>query len=272
MRVAVIGHVEHVTIAPVETLPMPGDIVHLDDPVVFAGGGGGVAFFQFVRSDAEVHLFTALGLDDAALDVHDQLRRTDATIHAALRQRSHTRDVVLVTPDGERTIVVLGGPLHPEIDDRLSWDLLPACDAVYFTGQDPATLVAARAARFLVATARRSQSIAASGVRADIIVGSRNDPREASRLADYANPPAALVMTDGPHGGTIETAAGTAMFSARKVDRIVGRYGAGDTFAAALTWYAARGLPIQAACERASEHSAAVLAGINPIEHHLPLT
>ena len=29
------------------------------------------------------------------------------------RARPHTRDVVMVTPDGERTIVVVGEPLHP---------------------------------------------------------------------------------------------------------------------------------------------------------------
>jgi ribokinase len=271
MRVAVIGHVEHITMSRVDALPSPGDIVHLDDPIVFAGGGGGVAFFQFVRSDAEVHLFTALGLDDGALEVHDAIRHTDATIHAALRQTAHTRDLVLITPDGERTIMVVGEPLHPEMDDRLSWDVLAGCDAVYFTGQDAATLVAARDAKFLVATARRSKSIAASGVTPDIIVGSTNDPREASKRSDYANPPRALVMTSGAAGGIIETASGTTTFSVPRVDHIVGRYGAGDTFAAALTWYASRDMSIENACARAAEHAAAVLRGINPLDHQLPL-
>ena len=69
MRLAVIGHVEHVTIAPVPALPAPGEIVHLDEPKVIAGGGGGIAFFQLARSDAEVHLFTAFGNEFFSLDV-----------------------------------------------------------------------------------------------------------------------------------------------------------------------------------------------------------
>jgi ribokinase len=265
MRMAVLGHVEHVTLAPVPALPAPGDIVHLDKPVTIAGGGGGVAFFQLAKSDAELHLFTAIGRDDAAHFVHGEVAETGAVIHAALRFVPHTRDLVLVTPGGERTIFVVGRPLHPAHDDRLSWDILASCDGVYFTGEDPETLRYARAAKTLVVTARRARVLAAAGVRADVVVGSRRDPRERSRLADYATPPRALVMTDGAAGGTVETAAGVEPFGAPAVGGAVGAYGAGDTFAAALTWYTARGLPVLAACQRASAHAAAVLGGINPL-------
>ena len=146
MRIAVIGHVEHVTIARVSALPRAGEIAHLADPVVIAGGGGGIAFFQLTKSDAEVHLFTAIGLDEAGTHVHHEIASTGATIHAGLRQLPHTRDIVVITPEGERTIFVVGEPLHPRRDDRLSWDELASCDAAYFTGQDPDTLVEARRA------------------------------------------------------------------------------------------------------------------------------
>jgi ribokinase len=53
--------------------------------------------------------------------------------------------------------------------------------------------------------------------------------------------------------------------------RIVGSYGAGDSFAAALTWYLVAGLPLPEACARAGAHGAAVLAGINPLDHQLAL-
>ncbi len=272
MRVALIGHVEHVTIARTPTLPAAGDIVHLDDPFVIAGGGGGIAFFQLTRSDAEVHLFTAIGRDDAAHVVHGAVADTGAVIHAALRNAPHTRDLVLITPSGERTIFVVGAPLHPLHDDKLDWDVLASCDAAYFTGQDPKTLEFAREAKFLAVTARRREAIAASGVRADLIIGSSNDPRESSTLADYAVPPRFLVMTDGARGGRVETASGVEHFNATHLTSPpVGSYGAGDSFAAALTWYAARGLPIMQACERASDHGAAVLSGINPLEHQLML-
>ncbi len=272
MKIAVVGHVEHVTIARVSALPRPGEIVHLADPIVIAGGGGGIAFFQLTKSDADVHLFTAIGLDEAGTHVHHEIASTGATIHAGLRQQPHTRDIVIVTPDGERTILVVGEPLHPLRDDRLSWDELASCDAAYFTGQDPETLVDARRAKLLVVTARRSEALAKSGVRADVVVGSTHDPREASRLSDFAAPPWTLVMTEGADGGYVETASGRERFAPpRPPARIVGAYGAGDSFAGALTWYLARGHAMADACGRAAEHGAAVLAGVNPLEYQLRL-
>ena len=272
MRIAVIGHVEHVTIARAAELPRAGDIVHLDGPVVIAGGGGGIAFFQLTKGDAELHLFTAIGLDEAGTHVHHEITGAGATVHAALRQQPHTRDIVVITPDGERTIFVVGEPLHPRRDDRLSWDLLASCDAAYFTGQDPETLRAARQARLLVVVARRREALARSGVQADVVVGSAHDPREASALGDYVVPPRALVITEGAAGGYIETSDGRRRFAApAPPSPIVGAYGAGDSFAGALTWYLARGHALPDACTRASEHGAAVLRGINPLEQQLRL-
>jgi ribokinase len=184
----------------------------------------------------------------------------------------HTRDIVLCTDDGERTILVIGRPLHPAADDILAWDLLDTCDAVYFTGEDPETLKLARGAQLLVVTARRAHVLEASGVRADVIVGSVRDPRENRTLHAYANPPSALVLTDGGNGGTVETAIGADRFRAPELSGpIVGQYGAGDSFAAALTYYLARGAKVVDACERAAHHGAAVLAGVNPLEHQMEL-
>src|SRR4051794_13301281 len=260
MRVAVIGHVEHVTLGRVPAVPRPGEIAHLESPRSFPGGGGGIAFFQLTRSSAEVLLYTALGNDEAAAAVRHRLDRTRARVFVAERAAAHTRDVVMITPDGERTIMVIGEPLHPERADPLPWEELASCDAAYFTAQDPAALRAARAARMLVVTARRRAALIASGVRADIVVGSAVDPREVSTLADYPVRPGALVMTEGAAGGRIETAEGTQRFaSPRAAPPRGGSYGAGDSFAGALTWYAALGLPVGEACERASSHGAAVL-------------
>jgi ribokinase len=265
LKIAVIGHVEHVTIARVPALPRPGEIAHLETPLVIAGGGGGIAFHQLAKSDAELHLFTAFGNDDAARTVEALVRATGAHVHAAFRDEPHTRDIVLVTPNGERTIIVVGEPLHPTIDDPLPWEILRECDAVYFTAQDPALLRKGREAKLLVVTARRKAALDASGVRADVVVGSARDPREASALADYAVPPGALVMTEGAAGGRVETADGVARFETPTPRMIAGSYGAGDSFTGSLVWYLARGLPIAEACGRAAVHGAAVLRGIDPI-------
>ena len=272
MRIAVIGHVEHVALGRVPRLPGSGEIAHAHDVRVFPGGGGGIAFFQIAKSDAEVHLFTAFGNDEAANQVRARVETTAAHIHAATRDAAHTRDVVLITPDGERTIVVLGEPLHPELRDALPWELMASCEAAYFTAQDPGILRAARAAKLLVATARRREAILRSGVRADVIVGSLADPRERASLRDFPAPPRALVMTEGAAGGQVETAQGISRFPAPRVTAAGGgSYGAGDSFAGALTFYLALGLPVVEACTRAAHHGAAVLGSLEPLDAQLPL-
>lgn len=272
-RIAVVGHVEHVTIGRVDAVPGPGDIVHLRSPVSFPGGGGGVAFWQLVRSDAEVHLLTAIGRGEAGDEVVAAISAAGTHVHVARRDRPHTRCVAMIGPDGERTIVVVGEPVHPEPGDALPWELLARCDAAYFTAQDPDVLRRCRAARLLVVTARRRPSLAASGVRADAVVGSAADPREASRLSDYAVPPGALVLTEGAAGGRIETAAGMARFRAAPASPVGagGSYGAGDSFAAAMTYHLACGADVAEACSRAAPHGAAVLRGLDPRDGQLPL-
>jgi ribokinase len=271
LRIGVIGHVEHITLGRVRAVPRAGEIAHLEAPETLPGGGGGIAFFQLVKSPAEVHLFTAIGGDDAGAFVERRVRETGAAIHAARREEPHTRDVVMIDPAGDRTIVVVGEPLHPRAADPLPWELLAELDAVYYTAQDPDLLKLARDARVLVATARRRPSIILSAVRLDAIVGSRSDAREASTLADYPVRPSALVMTEGARGGAVETSSGDARFSAPEALGRGGSYGAGDSFAGAFTYHLAAGRsPLEAAGE-AAHHGAAVLQGLNPLQWQRPL-
>ncbi len=271
LRIGVIGHVEHITLGRVAAIPKAGEIAHVEDPVRFGGGGGGVAFYQLAASDAELHLFTALGDDEAGAFVEQQLARTSATVHAARRREPHTRDVAMIDPSGERTIVVVGEPLHPRAEDPLPWSLLAELDAVYFTAQDPQLLVRARAARLLLATARRHRAIAASGVRLDAIIGSVSDANEASTPADYAPRPRVLVMTDGARGGTVYSDGETESFESPRVAARVGSYGAGDSFAGAFTYYLAAGCTPVDAATRAAHHGAAVLSSIDPLTAQLRL-
>jgi ribokinase len=269
VRVALIGHVEHITLGRVPAVPRAGEIAHLEEPRFFPGGGGGIAFFQLTRSAAEVLLYTALGNDEAAAAVRGRIAATRARIFAAERQAAHTRDLVMITPDGERTIVVVGEPLHPERADALPWEELSSCDGAYFTAQDPAAIAAARAVRILVVTARRRPSLIRSGVRADVVLGSALDPREACTLEDFPpeQRPAALVLTEGAAGGVVYTAEGARRFPApQRSGKIRGAYGAGDSFAGALTYYLAKGLPVLEACTRAGHHGAAVLGTLEPLE------
>lgn len=271
LRLGVIGHVEHITVGRVAGLPGPGEIVHLRDARTLAGGGGGIPFFQLVQSSAEVHLFTALGDDEAARFVERAVGGTRAQIHAVRRAEPHTRAIVMIAPDGDRTILVIGEPLYPRAEDPLPWEVLDHLDGVYFTAQDPALLAHARRARIVVATARRRECLIAAGVAPDVVVGSAVDLRERSALADYPVPPGALIMTEGPRGGTVETAAGVSRFAAPEVGSRGGAYGAGDSFAAALLYYLAAGLSPLASAERAAHHGAAVVAHVDPLGALLPL-
>lgn len=265
-RVAVIGHVEHITLGRVPSVPGAGDIAHLEGPMWFPGGGGGITFFQLVNGPDEVHLFTAIGNDEAGQQVRARIDSTGAIVHAASRDTPHTRDLVMIDAQGERTIVVVGEPLHPRADDPLPWGSLADIDAVYFTAQDPQVLRLARKAPLLMATARRQRAIRESGVRLDAIVGSNADPRERSTLADYSPAPGAVIMTEGDRGGVVETSTGRERFSASLVeDMRGGAYGAGDSFAGALLHFLAHGLPAREAAQRAGPFGAAVFGDLNPL-------
>ncbi|MCK6544618.1 PfkB family carbohydrate kinase [Myxococcota bacterium] len=266
LKLAVVGHTEHITLGRVAEVPREGDIAHLARPFAFAGGGAGMAFQQLAKGDHELLLFTAFGDDDAGRFVEDEVRRTGARIFAARRAAPHTRDVVMVTPRGERTIVVVGKPLHPRFDDPLPWHELATCDGVYFTAEDPTLLAVARTARALVVTARRKSALLGAAIRPTVIVGSSRDPREVSARADYRVPPEAVVMTEGAAGGRVEDAEGTRRFSAPQVPEITGTaYGAGDSFAAALTYHVALGLEPVAAAEASAPYGAAVLTAEHPV-------
>ncbi len=265
--IAVIGHVEHVTLGQVDAVPQVGDVAHLRDPRFLPAGGGGLAFAQLCKSDAEIHLFTAIGADDGGRRVQAALDVAPGRVHvhAAPREAPHPRVVVLVDAIGRRTIVVAGEPLHARATDPLPWSLLATCDAIYFTGADPALARLARGARTYVATARRAPILRDAAVAPDVVVGSVSDPRENAPFASYDPPPGALVLTDGPRPIRVIRATGASTVAAPPpVDPLVSDYGAGDSFAAALTYFLAAGRTLDDACAAAAPFGAAVLRGLDP--------
>jgi ribokinase len=274
-RIAVVGHVEHVTLGRFAGVIEPGAVVHLEDARFVPGGGGGIAFAQLCRSDAEVHLFTALGSDDAGRAVESRIRAHPARVHvnASVRAGEHPRVVVVVDGAGRRTIFVTREPLHAAASDPLPWATLAECDAVYFTGTDPESLRLARRSRVLVVTARRSAALQAAAVAPDVVIGSVEDPRENRELAAYEElaaydpAPRALVLTDGPRAIRVFSGGGlTLVDPPPSPERVVGDYGAGDSFAAAVTYFLAHGRPVKEACRLAGPYGAAVLRGLDPLE------
>jgi ribokinase len=174
--------------------------------------------------------------------------------------------VVVVDRDGRRTIFVTREPLQHAASEPLPWSVLAECDAAYFTGTDPESLRMARAARLLVVTARRSAALREAAIVPDVVIGSIEDPRENRELNAYDPPPRALVLTDGPRAVRVFREAGvTRVDPPPAPEKVVGDYGAGDSFAAAMTFFLAHGLSVEQACHRAGPYGAAVLRGLDPL-------
>src|SRR5262249_24477766 len=100
------------------------------------------------------------------------------------------------------------------------------------------------------------------------------DPREAFALSDFprAQRPGALVLTEGAAGGTVQTETASERFLApERIRSGGGAYGAGDSFAGALVFLLAVGVPLLAACARAGRYGAAVLSTLDPLDAQLAL-
>jgi ribokinase len=75
------------------------------------------------------------------------------------------------------------------------------------------------------------------------------------------------VLTEGSAGGAVHTAEGVRRFPAPpRRGQGGGAYGAGDSFAGALTYFLGAGIPVLEACVRAGHHGAAVLGTLEPLE------
>jgi len=260
--VAVIGHVEWVTHA-LGPLPRHGEIAVLSDPFDEPAGGGAVSAAQAAKLGARCRFYTALGDDDPARRSGEALAALGIDVLAARRGEPQRRALSVVGRGYDRTILVIGPPQWPRRDDPLPWGDLAHMDAVYFTGDDPATLRAARAARHVVVSARRLHVLARSGVRADVLVASAADPGEAVSLHELPVRPRALVVTEGARGGRYlvdgepERRYPPAPVPGTPVDS----YGSGDSFAAGLTVGLGRGLTLAEAIALGARCGAACLTG-----------
>jgi ribokinase len=239
VRVGVVGHVEWCEFVRVEEVPRAGAIVHATEWWHEPAGGGAVSAVQLARLAGAVDFFTALGDDDLGRSARERLEALGVTVHAAVRDEPTRRAVVFVDEHGERTITVLGDKLVPRGSDRsLPWDRLAGADGVYFVSGDADALAAARRARVLVATPRELATLREAGTELDVVVGSGEDEGERFQAGDLDPPPRLVIATAGPLGGWAQPGG---PYRAVKPAEIVDAYGAGDSFAAGLTFALADG-------------------------------
>lgn len=271
MRTAVVGHVEWVQFMQVAHVPAPGEIVHATASWEEPGGGGAGGAAQLAKLSDETTFYTALGSDDLGRRSERDLAEQGVRVEAAVRSQPTRRAVTHVDADGERTITVLGERLEPRGSDLLPWALLDETDGVYVTAGDVAALRHARKARVLVATSRILPLLRQAKVKLDAVVGSSLDKNETYVEGDLDPPPLLVVRTMGAAGGTIQTPGRPeeAFAAAPLPGPVVDRYGAGDSFAGALTFALAQGRPPLEAASFASRCGAAVLTGRGPYKGQL---
>jgi ribokinase len=271
VRAAVVGHVEWVQFLRVERMPAPGDILHVSDSWEEPAGGGPGAAVQLAKLAGSCDFFTALGEDELGHRALEELEARGITVHAAWRTEPQRRAVTFIDGQGERSISIIGARLNPARADALPWGELSGVDALYFTAGDDDALREARRARTVVCTTRILEQLRRVGVRFDAVVGSDTDESERYETGDIDPVPNLAVLTRGREGGRYSVDGGAwRTFPAPPVPGpILDTYGAGDSFAAGLTYGLAAFGDRERAIEIASRCGAAVLTGRGPFEGQL---
>lgn len=273
MRVAVVGHVEWIEFAEVDHVPVPGEIVHAARTFQLPAGGGAVSVVQLAKLAGAATLFTAFGDDEVGHRAARELRELGVQVQCVFRDEPQRRGFVYLDSDGERTITVLGPRLGPSGADPLPWDRLEGTDAVYLTAGDAEAVRLARRAGALVASARALGTLAGSGVELDALVASGKDAGERYERCQLEPSPKFVVRTMGAAGGSWETADGSegSWESTPLPGPLVDVYGAGDSFAAGLTYGMGESGDIAKAVRIAARCGAACATGRGPYEGQLRL-
>jgi ribokinase len=268
MRVAVVGHVEWVEFARVPAVPLPGEIAHALETWEEPAGGGAVAAVQLARLAGSSLFFTALGADDLGRRSRTELGRLGVEVKAIPEAEPTRRAFTYVDENGERTITVLSQKLAPRGgDSRLPWHELRGIDGVFFVSGDAEALHHCRAARILGATSRELATLKEAGVQLDALVGSGEDEGEVYRPGDLDPAPHVAVTTAGGLGGWLQP--GGPFRPSPLPGPVEDTYGAGDCFAAGLTFALARGDAIEDAVQIAARCGAAVMTGRGPYQGQL---
>lgn len=280
LRVAVVGHVEWVQFGRVERLPGPGEVAHATGSFEEPAGGGAVAAVALARLAGGCALHTVLGEDEPGRRTVERLSGLGVEVldgppaedeRGPAGERPPTRRAVtLIDAAGERTITTFGPRLDPAgaaaPGDPAGWERLRGLDAIYFTAGDEAALRRARAgARILVASPRARHALG-RGVPLDALVLSAGDAIETAAAEPALREAELIVHTEGERGGRWRRRDGAKgrWEAAPLPGQVADSYGAGDTFAAALTYGLGSGLELEAALALAARCGAECMTREGP--------
>jgi ribokinase len=259
-RVAVVGHVEWVEFVAVPRYPDRGGLEQGDRLMEQAAGGAVVAASVLAGLGAEVDFFCAPGDDDRGRLAMEQLRRRGVTVHPAWREAPTRYVFTLVDGGGERTIVTVGDRLAPRGDDDLPWERLSEVDGVYVTAGDAGAIRAARAAPVLTASPRAGEPV--PGVTVDAMILSADDEHERAWASPWASQTRLTVATEGGDGGSWSGESSGRWSPAQLPGERRDSYGAGDSFAAGVTFGLASGMSVADACAVGARVSAEMLTRV----------
>ncbi len=260
---AVVGHVEWVDFLRVSHVPSPGEIVQASEAWAETAGGGAVAAVQLAKLAGTATFFTAFGNDDHGRRAAAELRAHGVEVEAVVRDRPQRRAVALLDARGERTIAVLGERLVPSGPTSCRGGASPRWTA----STSPAGIRRRCGPRARCRDARRHaprrRALEGSDVTLDALVRSAGDVGERDDRPQPGWSARLTVDTRGADGGTYAATDGRAgSFAAAPLPGpVVDAYGAGDSFAAGLTFALGSGMDVDAALALAARCGAGNLTG-----------
>ena len=273
MRTAVVGHLEWIEFGHVERVPAAGDIAHATDPWEEPGGGRRGRGRAARAARGRLHLLHgARATTNAAPGRGASSRGSACASRPPPATSRRVVGVVFVDANGERTItpsVDASNPRPPTTSRGTSSRTWTPSTSPRATR---APCVTRARARTLVATsrdrrpARRGRRAPGRGRGQRRGPGRGVRPRVAHRStrpgrSDRRRGRAAEYETDDGRSGTYEAVA--------PPGPVVDTYGAGDSFAAGLTFALGRGLELEEAMSLAARCGAWCVAGRGPYGNQL---
>ncbi len=278
-NVVVLGSANADLVVRVERRPGGGETLLGSDLQVFPGGKGANQAAAAARSGAQVTFLGALGRDGNAELLRDALAGAGVdTSHVSTVDRPTGSAMILLTPDGDNSIVVSPGA-NMAVDvaaaEAVSAIWL-AADVLVLNLESPLDTVVhvierahAAGVRVLLnaapaqvlppATLACCDPLVVNEYEARVVLGDPTIPPDApfellaTRLRDAGAP--TVVITLGAEGALVADDTGITRVPAYRVDA-VDTTGAGDAFVGAVATELSRGLPLSEAVKFATAMSA----------------
>lgn len=269
-RVAVVGSANVDLVVEVPRRPSGGETLLGSDVRLFAGGKGANQAASAARSGAEVSFYASVGMDENADVIRARLGEAGVDISGMTSvERPTGTALILVTPDGENSIVVSPGANHAlgvDVAQMVDWT---RADVVVLNLESPletvehvAATAAGRGVRVLL-NAAPAQTLSARTLSfCDPLVVNEHEARIllgddggssftelAQRLLDAGA--VSVIITLGAAGALFGDRSGIDTVPSYPVE-VIDTTGAGDAFVGATACELARGSDLREAVEFAS--------------------